>query len=96
MKQSRIHMQSSFQSSNQPSAAWSEVDLFGKLADLKQDHYRLTLAVTTLMELLVEKGILQQEEISKKAAELDPYVVCAEYGPVSPSEDEEEEEDERW
>lgn len=96
MKQSRIPISSSYQP--QPSAAWSEIDLIGKLADLKQDHYRLTLAVTTLMELLVEKGILTQEDISLKAAELDPYVACDEYRHPSSShdEDKDEEKDELW
>lgn len=60
-------------------STWADIELVGKLADLKHDHYRLTLAVSTLMELLVEKGILQQEDISRKAAELDPYVACSEY-----------------
>ncbi|MGZ9585936.1 hypothetical protein [Paenibacillus marinisediminis] len=60
------------------SSNWAEIDLIGKLADLKHDHYRLTLAVSTLMELLVEKGILEQEDISRKAAELDSYIACAE------------------
>lgn len=100
MKQSRIHSQShtrsSFQSSYSSQAAWSEIDLIGKLADLKQDHYRLTLAVTTLMELLVEKGILQQEDISRKAAELDPYVAGAEYGHPVPTVDIDEFEDEDY
>jgi len=72
-----------------PQTTWADIDLIGKLADLKQDHYRLTLAVSTLMELLIEKGLLQQEDISRKAAELDPYVVSVEYneGIAVPSDD---------
>lgn len=48
-----------------------QIDLIGKLADLKEQHYRNTLALTALMELLFEKGILTQQEIQAKAAELD-------------------------
>lgn len=47
------------------------VDLVAKLADLKEEHYRTTLALTAMLELLVEKGILTEQEIRSKAAALD-------------------------
>lgn len=48
-----------------------QIDLIGKLADLKEQHYRNTLAITAVLELLFEKGILTRQEIQAKAAELD-------------------------
>jgi hypothetical protein len=48
-----------------------EVEMVAKLADLKEDHYRLTLALGAVIELLVEKGILSRREIERKMLELD-------------------------
>ncbi len=56
------------------SPTWAEIDLIGKIADLKNDQYRLTLAVSTLMELLVEKGVITKDDISSKASELDTFI----------------------
>ncbi|WP_438445150.1 hypothetical protein [Gorillibacterium sp. sgz5001074] len=53
------------------------VDLVGKLADLKEEHYRTTLALTAIMELLTEKGLLTEQEIRSKAAALDVLVNLA-------------------
>lgn len=47
-----------------------EVNLVAKLADLKESHYRTTLLVSALTELLVSKGILTGEEIARMAREL--------------------------
>lgn len=56
------------------STIWSDIDLVGQLADMKEDQYRLTLALSTLMELLVEKGLITQEDISQKANDLDRWL----------------------
>ncbi|MCY9529039.1 MULTISPECIES: hypothetical protein [Paenibacillus] len=56
------------------STIWSDIDLVGQLADMKEDQYRLTLALSTLMELLVEKGLITQEDISRKANDLDRWL----------------------
>lgn len=48
-----------------------EVNWIGKLADLKEEHYRNTLLVTTLMDLLIEKGVLTRQEIETRLAEVD-------------------------
>lgn len=47
------------------------VNLIGKLADLKDQHYRNTLALSAVIELLIEKGILTGRELEAKAATLD-------------------------
>ncbi|CAH0121347.1 MULTISPECIES: hypothetical protein [unclassified Paenibacillus] len=56
-----------------------QVDLVAKLADLKEEHYRNTLALSTLIELLVEKQILTRSEIEEKAAELDQFISRSPY-----------------
>lgn len=48
-----------------------EVEIIAKLADLKEDHYRLTLALGAMIELLVEKGIVSRQEMERKMLELD-------------------------
>lgn len=47
---------------------WHYLDLASQVSDMKHDHYRQLLAVSTLIELLVEKGILTPDEIREKAA----------------------------
>jgi hypothetical protein len=48
-----------------------EVRLIAKLADLKEDHYRSSLLLSAITELLIEKGIVTRDEIRDKAARLD-------------------------
>lgn len=47
------------------------VNLIGQLADLKDTDYKNTLAITTLLELLIEKNVFTREEFSQKAVELE-------------------------
>lgn len=49
----------------------NEVNILAKLADLKEDHYQQLLALSAMMELLIEKGVLSREEIAQKTSELD-------------------------
>lgn len=60
-----------------------EVNWIGKLADLKVEHYRNTLLVTALMDLLVEKGLLAREEIETKMNELDRIMIPGPSHPIS-------------
>ena len=48
-----------------------DIDIIGQLADLKEVDYKNVLALSALVELLIEKGIITQEEIEKKAQQLD-------------------------
>jgi hypothetical protein len=48
-----------------------QIDIIGKLADLKDLHYQNTLAISSVIELLIDKGLLTAEEIRAKAAQLD-------------------------
>lgn len=47
------------------------LDIGGQLSDMKNVDYRNTLAISTLLELLIEKGIITREEFTRKAALLD-------------------------
>jgi 5-carboxymethyl-2-hydroxymuconate isomerase len=50
-----------------------EVHMIGKLADLKEEHYKHSLLLSAITELLIEKGILTAEELQARAARLDLY-----------------------
>nr|WP_106769621.1 hypothetical protein [Paenibacillus faecalis] len=50
------------------------VHMVAKLGDLKDENYRNTLALSTIIELLIDKGILTREEVEHKAKELDQFM----------------------
>ncbi len=53
---------------------WSpmdEVNLVAQIGDLKENHYKNTLILTALVELLAERGLIRREEVLDKAYELD-------------------------
>ncbi|EAX46866.1 hypothetical protein TcarDRAFT_0554 [Thermosinus carboxydivorans Nor1] len=47
------------------------IDIVGQIADMKTVDYRNTLAISVLIELLVEKGLFTRQEFAAKAAELE-------------------------
>ena len=47
------------------------VDLYGHIADLKENDYKNTLAIAAIIEVLIEKGIVNKEDLLKKALQLD-------------------------
>jgi len=47
------------------------IDLYATLADMKQADYKNMLAITTLIDLLVEKGIVTRTELAQRAQRLD-------------------------
>lgn len=53
----------------------NEVDIVGEIADLKEIDYKNTLAIVSIIELLIEKKILSRTDISKKAQFLDNLTV---------------------
>ncbi|USB33231.1 hypothetical protein [Paenibacillus sp. YPG26] len=67
---------------NPLSSPMNEVNVIAKLADLKDEHYQTVLALSVAIELLIEKGILSREEITRKAAELDAFMVPPPYPTV--------------
>ncbi len=54
---------------------WSEIDFGARLADMQEVDYRNTLAVATLIELLIERGLITPQELRRKSAELDHNAV---------------------
>ncbi len=47
------------------------IDLYATLADMKEVDYKNTLAVTTLIDLLIEKGMITRDELAERARKLD-------------------------
>lgn len=45
----------------------TKLDVISQIADLKEVDYRNTLAITSIIELLIDKGILERNEIASKA-----------------------------
>jgi len=48
-----------------------EIDIFAQLSDMKIIDYKNTLAIVSLIEVLKEKGIIGENDVSFKAKELD-------------------------
>lgn len=48
-----------------------EIDVLSQLADMKDIDYKNTLAITSMVELLIEKGIITRQEMGQKAREID-------------------------
>lgn len=47
------------------------LEIAGQLADMKDTDYKNTLAVSVLIELLIDKGVFSREEFAYKARELE-------------------------
>jgi|HigsolmetaAR203D_1030402.scaffolds.fasta_scaffold57791_2 hypothetical protein len=60
-----------------------EVNMVAKLADLKAEHYRNTLLLTAMMDLMIEKGLISREELEKKMADLDRVIIPDRSYPIS-------------
>lgn len=45
----------------------NKLDIIAQIADLKDIDYKNTLAITSVIELLIEKGILNSYEVAEKA-----------------------------
>lgn len=48
-----------------------DIDIISQIADLKDIDYKNTLALATLIELLIEKDIITPQEFAGKARELE-------------------------
>lgn len=62
--------------------ALQEVDIIGKLADLKDQHYRNTLLLSAIVELLVEKNLLTTDDLDRKIKQLDQLAMPG--NPIKP------------
>lgn len=47
------------------------IDIIAQLSDMKDIDYRNTLAIASIIEVLVEKGIINRNDIARKARQLD-------------------------
>ena len=56
---------------NQFSSIPKEVDVIGQIADLKENDYKNMLVLTALIEILIDKGIIQRKDILQKTKLLD-------------------------
>lgn len=52
------------------------IDVIGQLAELKEIDYRNTLAIATLIELLIDKGLFTRQEFTRKARQLDGATIA--------------------
>lgn len=48
-----------------------DIDLYAQIGDLKEVDYRNTLAIATIIEILITKGIINRREFSQIAHHLD-------------------------
>ncbi len=49
----------------------NSLEIIAQVADLKSADYKQTLAIATLIELFIEKGLFTRQQFGAKAAELD-------------------------
>lgn len=49
----------------------NDIDIIAQISDMKNIDYRNTLAIATLIELLIEKRIITRHEFARKANGLD-------------------------
>lgn len=49
----------------------NEIDVYSKISDLKDIDYKNTLAIASIIEVLVEKGFIERNDIYKKSKLLD-------------------------
>jgi len=48
-----------------------ELEFLSQVADLKEIDYKNTLAIVSLIELLIDKGIITKDDIAMKSYQLD-------------------------
>lgn len=53
----------------------TKLDMISQIADLKEIDYKNTLAITSIIELLIEKGILNRTEVAVKAQALEDQTI---------------------
>ncbi len=49
----------------------TNLDIVGQIADLKEIDYKNTLAIASIIELLIDKGIINRNDIALKAMKLE-------------------------
>ena len=54
----------------------NKLDIISQIADLKEIDYKNTLAITSMIELLIEKGVLERQEVAVKAQFLEDQTLA--------------------
>ena len=49
----------------------NDIDVIAQIGDMKDIDYRNTLAIASVIEVLIEKGIIDRNDIARKARQLD-------------------------
>jgi hypothetical protein len=62
---------------------FDEINMIGKLADLKESHYNQTLVLSSLIQVLIDKGIITAQELQQKSKELDAALTPSPIHPIS-------------
>ncbi|MFC5450609.1 hypothetical protein [Paenibacillus aestuarii] len=62
---------------------FDEINMIGKLADLKESHYNQSLVLSSLIQVLIEKGIVTAQELQTKSKELDAALTPNPTHPIS-------------
>ncbi|CAH1227098.1 hypothetical protein AB4114_20185 [Paenibacillus sp. 2RAB27] len=62
---------------------FEEINMIGKLADLKESHYHQSLVLSSLIQVLIDKGLITAQEIQLKSQELDAALTPNPIHPIS-------------
>jgi hypothetical protein len=49
----------------------TKLDIVGQIADMKEIDYKNTLAIASIIEVLIDKGIINRNDIALKALQLE-------------------------
>jgi hypothetical protein len=49
----------------------TKLDIVGQIADMKEIDYKNTLAIDSIIEVLIDKGIINRNDIALKALQLE-------------------------
>ncbi|MDR6552359.1 hypothetical protein [Paenibacillus qinlingensis] len=62
---------------------FEEINMIGKLADLKESHYHQSLVLSSLIQVLIDKGLITAQELQLKSQELDAALTPNPIHPIS-------------
>lgn len=49
----------------------TKLDIVGQIADMKELDYKNTLAIASIIEVLIDKGVINRNDIAHKALQLE-------------------------
>ncbi|WP_246294400.1 hypothetical protein [Paenibacillus planticolens] len=61
----------------------NEINMIGKLADLKDSHYHQSLILSSLIQTLIDKGLITPQDIQLKSKEIDAALTPNPIHPIS-------------